>query len=112
MTSALTGEYYTFQPFADQRLRLAFADAVNITDIMDTVNNKLGQTAINVVAPGLPPAGSFFPNDKPLYSFNLDNAQNLLLAAMENPLTSFTFDERDRGSGRVLQQLVRLHDAH
>ncbi len=91
VTSALTGSYYTFQPFADQRLRLAFSDTVNITDIMNTVNNKLGQTAINVVAPGLPPAGSYFPNDKPIYSFNLHNAQNLLLAAMQHPLTNFKF---------------------
>ncbi len=91
VTSALTGSYYTFQPFADQRVRLAFADAVNITDIMDTVNNRLGQTAINVVAPGLPPAGDYFANDTPIYSFNLDQAQNMLLSAMEHPLTSFNF---------------------
>ncbi|MGP8124254.1 MAG: ABC transporter substrate-binding protein [Nitrososphaerales archaeon] len=91
VTNPLTGSYYTFQPFADQRLRLAFSDAVNITDIMATVNNKLGETAINAVAPGLPPAGSFFPNDKPAYSYSLDNVQKLLLAAMETPLTSFNF---------------------
>jgi len=91
VSSALTGSYYTFQPFADQRLRLAFSDAVNITNIMETVNNNLGETAINTVAPGLPPAGSFFPHDTPKYSYNLDNVQALLLAAMEKPLTSFTF---------------------
>ncbi len=91
VTSALTGSFYSFQPFADRRIRLAFADAVNITDIMNTVNNKLGQTAINVVAPGLPPGGSFFPNDKPVYSFNLLAAQNLLLDAMQHPVTSFTY---------------------
>ena len=91
VTNVETGSYYSFQPFADLRIRLAFADAVNITEIMDTVNNKLGQTAINVVAPDLPPAGAFFPNDVPKYSYNLDNVQNLLLQAMENPITSFTF---------------------
>lgn len=92
VTSALTGSYYTFQPFADLRLRLAFADAVNITDIMATVNNKMGDAAINAIAPGLPPAGSFFPNDKPTYNYNLDNAANLLLEAMKAPLTSFNFE--------------------
>jgi len=91
VTNAETGAYYSFQPFADQRIRLAFSDAVNITEIMDTVNNKLGQTAINVVAPDLPPAGAFFKNDTPLYSYNLDNTQNLLLQAMEHPITHFTF---------------------
>lgn len=91
VTNAITGQYYSFQPFADKRIRLAFADAVNITNIMLTLNNKLGQPAINVVAPGLPPAGSFFPNDKPAYSYNLVQAQNMLLDAMKHPLTSFHF---------------------
>ena len=91
VTSSITGNYYSFQPFADRRLRLAFSDAVNITNIMNTVNNKLGQTAINVVAPGLPPAGSYFKNDTPAYSFNLHQVQSLLLDAMQHPLTSFKF---------------------
>ncbi len=91
VTNVQTGAYYQFQPFADRRFRLAFADAVNVSDIMNTLNNKLGQTAINVVAPGLPPGGSFFQNDKPAYSYNLRQAQNLLLDAMQHPLTRFTF---------------------
>lgn len=91
VTSAQTGSYYQFQPFADRRIRLAFADAVNITDIMDTLNNKLGQTAINVVAPGLPPSGAYFSNDKPAYKYNLDQVQALLLSAMQAPLTSFHY---------------------
>ncbi|MDE1852675.1 MAG: hypothetical protein KGI38_02880 [Thaumarchaeota archaeon] len=91
VTNAQTGSYYQFQPFADRRIRLAFADAVNITEIMSTLNNKLGQTAINVVAPGLPPTGAYFANDKPAYSYNLDQVQALMLDAMEHPLTSFTY---------------------
>lgn len=45
VTNPLTGSYYPFQPFADIRMRLAFADAVNISSINANVNNNLGQVA-------------------------------------------------------------------
>ncbi len=90
VTNAATGQKYTFQPFADIRWREAFADSVNLTEINQDVNNKLGQVAINVVAPGLPPAGSFNANDTPIYSYNPDKVAQLLLQAMANPITSFT----------------------
>ncbi|MDA4136520.1 MAG: ABC transporter substrate-binding protein [Thaumarchaeota archaeon] len=91
VTSALTGQYYKFQPFADLRLRTAFADAVNMTEVNDFVNNKVGTVAPNVVPPGLPPTGSFNSAIQPAYSFNPDQVQALLLAAMQSPLTSFKF---------------------
>jgi hypothetical protein len=91
VTNPFTGKLYTFQPFADRRLRLAFADAVNMTTINRDINNNMGQVATSVITPGLPPAGSFNPNNLPAYSYNLDAAQNLLLDAMEHPLTSFNF---------------------
>jgi ABC-type transport system substrate-binding protein len=91
VTNPFTGKPYTFQPFADKRFRLAFADAVNMTQINRSVNNNLGQVAVNVVAPGLPPAGAYNPSNTPTYAYNLGAVQNLLLDAMQNPITTFNF---------------------
>ncbi|HYB45295.1 MAG TPA: ABC transporter substrate-binding protein [Nitrososphaerales archaeon] len=91
VTSPLTGAYYSFQPFADQRIRLAFADAVNMTSEWLTTDNKVGTVAQNVVPPGLPPSGSFNSSIKPAYSYNPDQSAQLLLQAMQNPITKFTF---------------------
>lgn len=91
VTSPLTGNYYSFQPFADIRMRTAFADAVNMT--LEWISNadKLGQVAPNVIPPGLPPSGVYNSSIGPAYSYNPDQTQNLLLSAMENPITSFRF---------------------
>jgi ABC-type transport system substrate-binding protein len=91
VTNALTGAFYSFQPFADQRMRLAFADSVNMTDVSGSVNNNLAPVALNVVPEGIPPENSFNASIKPIYSYNPDAVQNLLLDAMMHPLTSFTF---------------------
>lgn len=90
VTNAATGQKYTFQPFADLRWRLAFADSVNMTSINIDVNNKLGQVANEVVSPGLPPAGAYNANETPAYSYNPDKAAQLLLSAMQSPITKFT----------------------
>ncbi len=92
VTNIFTGKPYAFQPFADRRLRLAFADAVNMSSINSAVNNNLGQVALNVIPPGLPPQGAYNPMNTPLYSYNLDAVQSLLLDAMMNPITSFNFE--------------------
>jgi ABC-type transport system substrate-binding protein len=92
VTNIFTGKPYTFQPFADRRFRLAFADAVNMTSINSSVNNNLGQVALNVIPPGLPPAGAYNAMNTPVYSYNLDAVQSLLLDAMMHPLTSFTLE--------------------
>jgi len=91
VTNSQTGTFYTFQPFADLRFRLAFADSVNMTDIGISVGNKLAPVALNVVPPGIPPAGAFNSSITPAYSFNPDMAAQLLLQAMSSPLTKFTF---------------------
>ena len=91
VTNPLTGSPYVFQPFSDVRFRLAFADAVNMSQINQDVNNKLGQVATNVVAPGLAPTGSFNNSLAPRYSFSPDAAAQLLLSAMQSPITQFTF---------------------
>jgi peptide/nickel transport system substrate-binding protein len=91
VTSALTGSYYSFQPFADIRLRTAFADAVNMTSEWISNSDKLGQVAPNVVPPGLPPAGSFNAGIKPVYSYNMNETATLLIQAMEQPVTTFHF---------------------
>jgi peptide/nickel transport system substrate-binding protein len=92
VTDSATGTYYSFQPFADYRLRLAFADAVNMTEINQDDNNNLGQVAINGMPPGFPPPGTFDRAIIPRYNYNLTAVQNLLMSAMESPLTNFTFE--------------------
>ncbi|HXZ90622.1 MAG TPA: ABC transporter substrate-binding protein, partial [Candidatus Dormibacteraeota bacterium] len=92
VTNIFTGKPQTFQPFADRRFRLAFADAVNMTQLDQDINNNLGQVAVNLIPPGLPPQGSYNANNTPLYSYNLDAVQSLLLDAMMHPITSFNFE--------------------
>ena len=91
VTNRFTGEYYKFQPFADMRLRLAFADSVNMSAINQNINNGLGKVMLNIIPPGLPPAGTYNTSIVPRYNYNLDEVQNLLLDAMMHPLTQFTF---------------------
>jgi peptide/nickel transport system substrate-binding protein len=91
VTSATTGEFYKFQPFADLRFRLAFADSVNMTSINLNINNNLAPVAINVVPPGIPPPNSFNSTITPRYAYNPSEVANLLLDAMYHPLTQFTF---------------------
>lgn len=91
VTNPFTGLYYTFQPFADLRLRLALADSVNMTAIDISFNNNLGVVAPNIISPGMGPVGAQNLSITPAYSYNLTAAQDLLLAAMMHPLTSFTF---------------------
>ncbi len=91
VTNMLTGEFYEFQPFADLRFRLAFADSVNMTAINLSVNNQLGKVALNVVPPGLPPQGAYNTSIGPLYGYNLTTVEKLLLDAMLHPLTKLNF---------------------
>ena len=91
VTNPYTGTFYKYQPFSDVRMRLAFADAVNMTEVNIDVNNRLGAVATNVIPPGLPPAGSYNASIVPRYSYNLTAVQDLLVSAMEQPLTQFTF---------------------
>ncbi|MDA4121134.1 MAG: ABC transporter substrate-binding protein [Thaumarchaeota archaeon] len=91
VSSPLTGNFLKFQPFADHRFREAFADAVNLTVVDQTVGNNLQPVATMVNPPGLPPAGSYNPAIKPLYSFNTTRAAQLLLDAMMHPVTTFHF---------------------
>lgn len=92
VTNPATGTFYQFQPFADVRFRLAFADAVNMTDININENNNLGQVAINGMPPGFPPTGTYNTSIVPRYSYNLTAVQDLLLSAMETPITQFNFE--------------------
>ena len=90
VTNPFTGTFYKFQPFADKRLRLAVADSVNLTQINNQVNNKLGQVANNLDPPGIPPTGTNAAALQPAYSYNPDEVQALLLDSMMHPLTQFT----------------------
>ena len=91
VTNVQTGQFYTFQPFADLRFRLAFSDAVNMSEINVDSNNNLGQVAGNLMPPGFAPNGVYNTSIAPAYSYNLTAVQDLLLSAMENPITHFNF---------------------
>jgi ABC-type transport system substrate-binding protein len=92
VTNPYTGAYYSFQPFADYRLRLAFADSVNMTLMDEQYNNNLGQVANEIEPPGIPPTGSYNASIAPVYSYNPDAVQSLLLSAMSSPITTFNFE--------------------
>lgn len=92
VTDVLTGTYYQFQPFADIRFRLAFADSINMTAINIDSNNNVGQEAPNLVPPTVAPNGIYNASVAPQYSYNPDEAAQLLLQAMQSPLTQFTLE--------------------
>lgn len=91
VTDPTTGRFYTFQPFADIRFRLAFSDAVNMSAENEYANDNLGSVATQLIPPGLPPEGSYNASMRPAYSYDPDESAQLLLSAMENPITRFTF---------------------
>ncbi len=91
VTNSNTGSYFQFQPFSDLRFRLAFADSVNMSEINTDFNNGLGKVATEMVPPGEPPVGAYNSSLSTRYSYNLTATQDLLLNAMEQPLTQFTF---------------------
>ncbi len=85
------GSFRKWQPFADRRLRLAVADAINLTYANIYLNNRLGIVANTIIPPGTYPAGSYNPNIKPAYSFNLTEVKELILDAYHHPLTSANY---------------------
>jgi ABC-type transport system substrate-binding protein len=91
VTNPFTGTYYKFQPFADLRLRLAFADSVDMAAINTAYNNNIGSVANEIMPPGIPPASAWNASLKPAYSFDLHAVQELLLEAMMHPITTFHF---------------------
>ena len=92
VTNPFTGTFYSFQPFADLRFRQAVADSVNLSLIDQQVNNNLGTVANEAVPPGIPPAGAYNSSLKTTYQYDPGMVQQLLLSAMENPISSFRFE--------------------
>lgn len=89
--TTIGGGLRDWQPFADRRIRMAVACSVNMTYMNIYVNNRLSILANNIIPPGTVPTGSYNPNVKPTFSFNLTRVEELLNASRDNPLTSFTF---------------------
>jgi len=86
------GTLKSWQPFADWRFRMAVACSVNMTYMNIYVNNRLSVLANNIIPPGTFPAGSYNPNVKPIFSFNLTKATQLLQDAYTHPLNSSSHD--------------------
>jgi ABC-type transport system substrate-binding protein len=86
------GSFKSWQPFADWRLRMAVACSVNMTYMNIYVNNRLSVPANNIVPPGTFPDGSYNPNVKPIFSFNLTKVEELIQDAFDNPMSSATDD--------------------
>ena len=89
VTNPFTGTFYSFQPFADLRFRQAVADSVDLNLINQEVNNNLGTVANELEPPGIPPTGAYNSSLKTTYGFSPGTVQNLLLSAMQHPLTQF-----------------------
>jgi len=85
------GTLKSWQPFADWRIRMAVSSAVNMTYMNIYVNNRLSILANNIIPPGTVPTGSYNPDVKPTFSFNLTRTGELLNASRDNPKTSFTY---------------------
>ncbi|NIS79357.1 MAG: hypothetical protein GTO14_03845, partial [Anaerolineales bacterium] len=79
------GSFREWQPFADRRLRLAAASAVNMTFANIFINYRLSILANNVVPPGTVPEHEY-ESVKPVFSFDLDVANQSIVDAFENPL--------------------------
>jgi ABC-type transport system substrate-binding protein len=86
------GTLREWQPFADWRIRMAVASAVNMTYMNINVNNRLSILANNIIPPGTVPTGSYNPDVKPQFSFNLTKVKELLNASRDDPLTSATHE--------------------
>jgi ABC-type oligopeptide transport system substrate-binding subunit len=84
------GNLREFQPFTDWRFRKAVVHAVNLTDININVNNRIWLQADNLIPPGTAPPGAYDPNAAPRYELNLTLTEQLLLEAMNDPMTQFT----------------------
>jgi ABC-type transport system substrate-binding protein len=82
------GSFKSWQPFCDRRLRLAASSAVNMTYANIYVNNRLSVLANNIVPPGTAPEGAYNPDVKPIFSFDLAKAEELIVDAYNNPLKS------------------------
>jgi ABC-type transport system substrate-binding protein len=85
------GSLRSWQPFADWRLRMATASAVNMTNANININYRLSVLANNIVPPGTAPFGSYNPAITPTFSFNLTRAEELIRDAYENPLNSTNY---------------------
>jgi len=79
-----------WQPFADWRIRMAVASSVNMTDMNINVNNGLGVLAANIVPPDTAPPHAY-TDVGVTFSFNLTYVEELLIDAMNDPLTSFNY---------------------
>jgi len=86
------GTLREWQPFADWRIRMAVACSINMTYANIYVNNRLAVLANNIIPPGTFPEGTYNPNIKPTFSFNLTRVEELLQDAYENPLNSADYD--------------------
>jgi ABC-type transport system substrate-binding protein len=86
------GSFRSWQPFSDWRFRMAVACSVNMTYMNIYVNNRLSLLANNIIPPGTFPEGSYNPDVKPAFSFNLTRVQELLQAAYDHPLNSSDYE--------------------
>ncbi len=79
------GTLRDWQPFADWRIRMAVASAVNMTHMNIFVNNRFGVLSSNIVPPGTVPEGAYNPDVAPAFSFDLTRARELLIDAGDTP---------------------------
>jgi ABC-type transport system substrate-binding protein len=69
--------FKTYKPFQDERVRAAFAMAIDKEDIVKNILGDINEVANSIVPPGLPS----HRKDAPAYKFNPAEAKKLLAAA-------------------------------
>lgn len=82
------GQVLPFQPFADQRFRLAVQEATNVTADLAATTYGLSQYANDMIPPGTLPVGSYNASIT-APQFNLTNVIALLQSACATPRTNF-----------------------
>jgi len=85
------GNLLEFQPMADWRIRLAICHAINLTEANIDIMNRMNTLATNLIPPNTAPEGAYNPDITPPWTYNLTRAAELIVDAMNNPITEFTF---------------------
>jgi len=84
------GNLLKFQPMADRRIRLAICHSVNLTDANLYIMNGLYAVANGLLPPNTAPEGAYNASLTVPWEYDLDMAAELLIDAMEHPMTHFT----------------------
>ncbi len=108
VTSQYTGKFLTFQPFADQRFRLAFADSVNLTELNNDLNLNLIQISSQCDTSWFAAQRSFQRFYQTFLQLQSRSSSQLITRCDDASFDIFQFLQWDCRSFRGVQQYIRL----